>query len=101
MPIKVTCDSCDREYNLADDTAGKRLKCKACGEAFTVPGGAAASGVKAGRSGVRRRAAPSDDEDDRPSRKSKPRRSGGLMWWLLGGGVAVVLLLVLVGGGVL
>ncbi len=99
MPIKVTCDNCDREYNLADDTAGKRLKCKACGDAFTVPGGSA-SGVRTGRPGARRRAA-AREEDDRPSRREKPRRSGGLVWWLVGGGVAVVLLLVLVGGGVL
>ncbi len=43
MPIRVQCDNCGRVYNLPDDNAGKRLRCKQCAVAFTVPTPAAAA----------------------------------------------------------
>jgi hypothetical protein len=43
MPIRVQCDNCRRVYNLPDDNAGKRLRCKQCAVAFTVPAPAAAA----------------------------------------------------------
>jgi hypothetical protein len=105
MPIKGICWKCDKVYNLADEMAGKKLKCKECGEAFTVKSAKGAQGVKADRSSP---AAPKKgrgrgDEDDRPRRKSKPaaKKGGAMVWWLVGGGGAALLLLVLVGGGII
>ena len=37
MPIRAQCDNCGRVYNLPDESAGKRLRCKQCAVAFTVP----------------------------------------------------------------
>lgn len=92
MAIAVECEICGKQYKLNDTLAGKKVNCKACGSAMTVPG--------------------SDDDDEimeletRPTRRSgggkkggrgKKKSSGaGLMIGLLVGGG----LLVLVGGGV-
>src|ERR1051325_2073837 len=37
MPIRAQCDNCGKTYNLPDQSAGKRLRCKQCAAAFTVP----------------------------------------------------------------
>ena len=37
MPIRAQCDNCGKVYNLPDESAGKRLRCKQCAVAFTVP----------------------------------------------------------------
>lgn len=37
MMIQVKCGSCGRQYKLPDETAGKRARCKACGEAMAIP----------------------------------------------------------------
>jgi hypothetical protein len=37
MPIRAQCSNCSRVYNLPDDNAGKRLRCKQCAVVFTVP----------------------------------------------------------------
>ncbi len=34
--MNFTC-TCGKQYRLPDDAAGKRARCKACGEVFTVP----------------------------------------------------------------
>ena len=36
MPIRVPCSSCGKEYTLADNLLGKKVKCKACNETFLV-----------------------------------------------------------------
>lgn len=36
MSIAATC-GCGKQYSLADQFAGKKVKCKACGQAFVVP----------------------------------------------------------------
>lgn len=35
--IHVTCASCSKEYKLPDNAAGRKARCKACGEAMVVP----------------------------------------------------------------
>jgi uncharacterized protein (TIGR00266 family) len=35
--LTATCGSCGKLYQLQDEHAGKRLRCKACGNAFTAP----------------------------------------------------------------
>ena len=37
MPITVVCDQCDSRYNLKDELAGKKLKCKKCGNILVAP----------------------------------------------------------------
>lgn len=35
--IKFKCGSCDKAYQLPDNAAGRKARCKACGEAMVVP----------------------------------------------------------------
>jgi hypothetical protein len=37
MPITLNCPSCGRKYQLRDDLAGRKVKCKACEQQFSVP----------------------------------------------------------------
>lgn len=37
MPIEFNCPSCFKSYRVADSNVGKRVKCKDCGHAMTVP----------------------------------------------------------------
>src|SRR4051812_1564922 len=37
MPIQVTCDQCQAHYNLKDEHAGKKLRCKQCGNVLQAP----------------------------------------------------------------
>lgn len=48
MTIEATCDSCYRTYNLKDALAGRKVRCKECGETFTVPQPGAAPAEPAG-----------------------------------------------------
>src|SRR5262249_28044137 len=38
MPVEVTCDQCQAHYTLKDEYAGKKVRCKECGNALVVPG---------------------------------------------------------------
>jgi predicted Zn finger-like uncharacterized protein len=72
MSIKVTCSVCDARYTLADDKAGKDVRCKSCNETITVPG----------------------PEEERAPRRRR-RESSGIapLFWILGITGAVFLLL--------
>ena len=37
MPIRVECSGCQKVYHVADDAAGKSIRCKVCGEATKIP----------------------------------------------------------------
>jgi predicted Zn finger-like uncharacterized protein len=37
MPISVTCPECSSTYRVADEAAGKAIKCKKCGARVPVP----------------------------------------------------------------
>lgn len=39
MPISVSCPSCGHEYNVKDEAAGKKFKCKECEAIVEVPDG--------------------------------------------------------------
>jgi len=74
MTIKVICPACDAPYTLADDKAGKEVRCRRCNDVISVP----------------------DPEEDRLDRRiRKPERSSGYspLFWILGitGAVCVVL----------
>ena len=68
--ITVSCTGCQHEYRVADDKAGKRFKCRDCGDICTVP---AAKRRKPGSSATPKRRkpkkqAPRDEwEDDTAS----------------------------------
>lgn len=47
MPIDVTCDACQKRFRLSDELAGKRFKCKGCGEVLTATPAQAADPVPA------------------------------------------------------
>ena len=51
MPIKTVCPECDKAYTLADAMEGKSVKCKACGQAFTVVAEGGPTGIAAKPSG--------------------------------------------------
>jgi phage FluMu protein Com len=63
--MKVPCPNCAKILNVADESAGRRVKCPACQEVFRLPGPSAevpsSTAVKAGpvaSSGSARKAAP-------------------------------------------
>ncbi len=71
MPIPITCEYCEVSYRIADKAAGKRVRCKDCGEAIDVPGGSVR------RAGNRSRSsAASPPERVRQSRSRSRTRSG-------------------------
>lgn len=37
MPIRITCPACEASAKVPDKYAGRRVKCKSCGQALTVP----------------------------------------------------------------
>ena len=37
MPIPIQCPACQRQYNVGDNLAGKKVKCRECGESIPVP----------------------------------------------------------------
>jgi len=116
MSIRVRCPGCDTEYALADQQAGKKVRCKKCEtviavkaapEADAPPAKRPASAVRAeppGRETERRvparqpdRPRRDRDEDDADRRPIK-KKSGGMALWLILGGVGVALLLMLACG---
>jgi hypothetical protein len=56
MAISMRCPGCQTRFEFADDLAGKRIKCKSCGDIFRV---AEPAGARKGR----------DEDDDRPARR--------------------------------
>lgn len=124
MAIRTTCPGCQAVYSLADQLAGKMVRCKKCGEAIAVraPKGNADAdreGSESGRDSAARekiqtrpqapRRSPVLDEDEspRPRRRrreeeedfSRPirRNNRGLVIGLIACGVG---LLMIFGGGV-
>jgi len=95
MTIQATCPSCDREHTLADDMAGKKIRCKGCDEAFRVP--------DADEPPRKRRSASSREDDrdegeERPGRQKEKKGSKNLL--LIGGLVGCGGLLV-IGGAII
>lgn len=110
MPIRTTCPNCRAAYTLADDLAGKKVRCKNCDEVIAVRGAAPAreaeqriqkgsgqattSRVRSEEEPVRpRRGTRDDDRELRPRKKG--RSSAGMM---IGLGVGVFALVLVCGG---
>lgn len=82
MPISFACQHCQKTYNVADNLAGKKVKCKACGQAMDVPAQQAisaqakpasrAGGAPAAQSRSRSAAAPTQTRQQPTSRSTRP-----------------------------
>ncbi len=69
MPISVTCSECNSTYRVADDAAGKAIKCKKCGARIAVP--AADDDLSALDTGK------GTDGDGAAEGTDKPKKKGG------------------------
>ena len=65
MTISVECDGCGKAYKIADDKAGKKFKCKDCGEVVAVPDEDFEDAFEV-----------IDESDDEPEVRPKRQRSG-------------------------
>ena len=75
MPIDVSCHSCGKPYRLKDELAGKKFRCKACGEITTADPADAPS--TAGPAAPRKRKPASGNPASRRSSRNsgRPKRS--------------------------
>jgi predicted Zn finger-like uncharacterized protein len=39
-PLAISCPACKKQYQVPVEAAGKKVRCKACGQSFVVPSGA-------------------------------------------------------------
>lgn len=46
--ITVTCDKCDRPFQVSDEQAGRKVPCPACGDIKVIPGAAGAPATAGG-----------------------------------------------------
>ncbi len=109
MPIETQCPTCEKPYVLADNQAGKRVKCRHCADSFVVRGAPGADSEADDRStkdapsarSESRKSSSSGDGDDKDRRPRKVLKSNesGFPWVLAAvlGGVLLVLVLGLVG----
>jgi WD40 repeat protein len=113
MSIRAACPKCGHTFKLADNLAGKKIRCTECEAIVPVPAADedAAEGNRS-RPSAKKSSSPADRgaEKEAPTRRKreethedKPRpvratRGKGLSLWLVGAGV--VLLLVMLGGGI-
>ncbi|APZ95720.1 hypothetical protein [Fuerstiella marisgermanici] len=79
MPVIAECFDCGRQYRLADDKAGRKIRCKQCGSVVDVPKPTARPARK--RRQAASRPAP-------PARRRAPQRSSKNDKALLYGGIA-------------
>lgn len=108
MPITVSCDGCDKRYQVKDELAGKRIKCPNCQDVLTVGGQPPAAPAK--RKPKPKPADDFDEDDDledddddfdspprskrrvaeKPIKQKKKKRSGAgsTPWTLIIGGAA-------------
>jgi predicted Zn finger-like uncharacterized protein len=110
MPIRTTCPQCQTVYTLADNLAGKKVRCKNCDEVIAVRAGAAKRDteerIQKGPDRSESARAISEDEP-RPRRRNRdadheprPRKRGGMSGVLVIGLIVGFLGLLLIGGGI-
>jgi dienelactone hydrolase len=77
MAIKVTCDSCFMDFSIKDELAGKKIKCKECGEVMRVSARQARADDDDDEFGEDAAAAPMAAPRARPGKtKTGPKRGG-------------------------
>jgi DNA-directed RNA polymerase subunit RPC12/RpoP len=109
MSIRVRCLGCNTEYALADQLAGKKVRCKKCGDVIAVKAVREADASLGKQPKTAMPPPPPRREKDRPfagEQQIRPRRryednagtpsihkSGGVALWLILGGVGLVLVI--------
>jgi hypothetical protein len=110
MPIQLTCPGCAAEHTLADELAGKKGRCKKCGQTFRIGSVGQTEGIApppvrepAGiaTQPITQPAPPplADNDGERPSRRKKKRRSAEgpsrrlIIGMAVGGGILALLLI--------
>lgn len=90
MTIHVECESCFQTYQVKDQLAGKRIRCRECGEAIRVPAPGSEEPTELEFFEPDRDEPPRPQPAKRRSQASAPksrRRMSNLKWFLLAGGV--------------
>lgn len=98
MSVSATCPNCDAKFQLGDELAGKRVKCRKCSHVFTLPAEDNEDEQISATPPKRKGPPPppsknGDRERSRPKIRRKESTSSG------SGMLMIVLLLVLGGGG--
>jgi hypothetical protein len=75
MPISVTCPECESVCRVADEMAGKAIRCKRCGARVPIPAGS--GGGKA-------------SEDERAGEPAAKQKGGAAPVLIVGGAVLTV-----------
>ena len=112
MTIRTQCPACDAVYNLKDELVGKAVRCKSCGETFTVRASRPPEEeyevvqednefeepvARPGRGSSRSRSA--IQVGSKKKGRSADTNSWGVWPWMLGGcGVMAIVMLVVCGG---
>src|SRR5438067_1535147 len=71
MSIRMTCPGCEEQVNLSDALAGKKVRCKECGEVFTVKKGTSARTGGLSSEDSWSRPGKLREEDEKPSRSRR------------------------------
>lgn len=95
MPLRVVCPSCAQQYQVSETAAGRKLRCKKCDTAISVPGAAAE-----GSAAMPRGLPPARRPKTTPAKKSKDR-GAQQNWWktlrslrlYIAGGVVILALI--------
>ena len=85
VPIRIDCEHCGREYRLADDKAGKRIRCSDCQGVIEVRPPRKRNSPP--RRQVEQRRAPASASAGRRRRPPQKKSTGGLDPKLVKGGV--------------
>ncbi|MFT3787590.1 MAG: hypothetical protein QM770_15725 [Tepidisphaeraceae bacterium] len=96
MPL-VACDKCGKKLNAKDEWVGKKLKCPACGNTFTVTaGGAGARGPSTPTGRTTATASPVNDAVARAKKRPVAERGAGTAVSLNWGFISMIVVGVIV-----
>ncbi|MGL4420806.1 MAG: hypothetical protein ACRCZF_09100, partial [Gemmataceae bacterium] len=74
MAMSVECPSCGVGLSLPENLAGKSIRCKSCGEVFTVPSAASVAKAKPTKAASRPVVDDDDDDDVDDNPRAKPAK---------------------------
>ena len=97
MAIETHCPTCLKTYTVADEQAGKTVRCKHCADMFTVSGTPVASPRPLAEDRDDRRSPYTRSRSPRRAPRPLPRSSGGDFPWVavcILGGVAVLCIMI-------
>jgi predicted Zn finger-like uncharacterized protein len=101
MAIKAVCPECRTVYQLADQQAGKKVRCKSCQEVFVVEAASQRAAVAKPSTMIMRRRGEEDEENVPGRGPAKNVEKKSALPWVLGGVAVVFGVLLLVCGSVI